>query len=236
MCYRTSTTLARIFLAAQSYVLQRLNSPFRLPPSKTQAGMYSNALLCAALSIPIFSIRSTANDLFPQSALNAEYPLHQSSKKVKRRVLKTPWLRDKNRNLRVPSQCTSSGTGSSDSLCLHLYSVAARSREGRNLIHITVVLHFVRRRWLFGNREGDRRVSMGSWRQNRRSLGGLPKTWFTYPLFSYAFSVGLLLGKRRGQVEDCLASDEFSNPLYSFQSEKPFLLLLRKSLHLPAVS
>lgn len=59
--------------------------------------------------------------------------------------------------------------------------------------------------------------------------------------FLTPFPVGLWLGKRRGQAEDCLAGDEFSNPLYSFQSEKPFLLLLRKfllsppSLKFPAV-
>ena len=116
------------------------------------------------------------------------------------------------------------------SLCILMpWGRGEKKRDPYNLWFCT----FSERRWLFGNRQGERRVSMGSWRQ----IIDLSEASQRHNLLCFSF-----LGLSRGgcglrissvEAEDCLAGDEFSNLLYSFQSEKPFLLLLRKFIYLP---
>lgn len=48
-------------------------------------------------------------------------------------------------------------------------------------------------------------------------------------------SRGVVAWGTQGQAKDCLVGDEFSIQLYSFQSEKPFSILLRESSNPPFI-
>lgn len=92
---------------------------------------------------------------------------------------------------------------------------------------------FSERRSLLGT---GRKKDVLAWAHDEkhcRSLGGLPKTWFACTLVSYAFLGGLWLGERRVRLK--IVWSVMSFQLYSFQSEKPFSILLRESSNPPFI-